>query len=567
MKAARALLEMLKGYEIGHVFGLPGETTIPLYYEWIYFEDDIKHIMLRDERNACFAADGYSKVSYKPGICEAPSAGVAHVIPSVIEAYKSSTPMIFITTDVPLYLEKRNALTSFDQTKLFSGIVKESLTVYRGEDIPLAMRRAFRLATTGRPGPVHIRIPVNVLEEECSNSNLYVQKEFSKYPGQRFVPPDEHLVKAVDFLLSSERPLIVCGQGALYSQAWDEIVELAEILKIPVGSTISGKGCFPEAHPLSIGVIGSRGGTSFSNEILRNADLIFYIGSNVDQVTTDDWTLPKPETKVIHLDISEVEVGNHVRTDLELIGDAKATLKKIINILKARVAKDDTPWVKYVIERKKDYESMLANISIDVIGYVNPYTFIKTFMRVIPKNYIITCDAGTGAIYTSAYFKVQEPGRKVLFNYSIGALGYAVPAAIGAYYANPNNIVFALTGDGSFGFIAGELETLSRLQPNIKVIIFNNLSFGWIRASILMHYGPRYFATDFKPIDYVKIAKGFGLEGIRASKEDLESNLREIIRITGPAILDVPVPPEDQLIPPVPSWANKARLKGYTYIY
>ncbi|MEM4482007.1 MAG: thiamine pyrophosphate-binding protein, partial [Desulfurococcaceae archaeon] len=383
----------------------------------------------------------------------------------------------------------------------------------------------------------------------------------------RITPTREYVTKAVELLLNSERPLIVCGQGALYSQAWNEILELAEILRIPVASTIAGKGCFPESHPLSVGVIGSRGGTSFSNDILSNADLVFFIGCNVDQVATDNWTMPKPGTKVIHLDISEAEVGNHLRTDLELIGDAKSTLQEIIDTVRAKAIKGTSAWVDYIKAKRSEYDSIISIAQTEGRDYVNPLQFIKVFERIIPKNYIIACDPGVGAIYTSTYFKVREGGRRILFNYSIGALGYSIPAAIGAYYANPNNTVFALAGDGSFGFTAGELETLSRLQPNVKIILFNNQSFGWIRASILMHYGPRYFATDFKPIDYVKIAEGFGLVGLRVSPEDLEYKIKEAIKIQGPTLIDVPVQPEDKLIPPVPSWASKAKALGYKYIY
>ena len=315
MKGSRILLKMLREYDVEYVFGLPGETTLPLYVDWLEFKD-VKHVMFRDERNACFAADGYARVSYKPGICEAPSAGAAHILPAIVEAYASTLPMIAITTDTPLHLEKRNMLTAFNQTALFSGITKETLTVLRAQDIPFTIRRAFRLATSGKPGPIHIRIPANVLEEDAEVSDLYVQKEFSKYPGHRFTAEEESVMKAIELLLSSEKPIIICGQGVLYSQAWNEIIELAELLNIPVGTTITGKGSFPETHPLSIGVVGSRGGTSFSNEILKTADLVFYVGCNTDYAATDAWTLPPQDTKIIHLDISEAEVGNNLHLSL-----------------------------------------------------------------------------------------------------------------------------------------------------------------------------------------------------------------------------------------------------------
>ncbi|MEM2075347.1 MAG: thiamine pyrophosphate-binding protein [Zestosphaera sp.] len=567
MNGAKALLEMLRGYDVKHVFGLPGETTLPLYAEWVEFPE-IKHVMFRDERNACFAADGYARASYKPGVCEAPSVGATHVIPAVVEAYKSSLPMIFITTDTPLYLEKRNVLTGFDQTSLFSGLTKESLTVLRAQDIPFMVRRAFRVATTGKPGPVHLRVPLNVLEEGTNSLDLHVQREFSRYPGHRYTAGEDSIARAVDLLLTAERPVIVCGQGALYSQAWDELVELAEMLDIPVGSTMTGKGCFPENHPLSIGVVGSRGGTSFSNEVLRRADVVFYVGCNTDQAVTDAWTLPPSEAKIIHLDISEAEVGNTLRTAVMLVGDAKSTLGKMIEVLRVKNLKKSPERVKEIEDGRRSYEEKLRTYTLHSEYPINPVAFVKILEQVLAGDYVIVCDPGVSAIYTAAFFKVKSAGRRMIFNYSMGALGYALPASVGAAFAKPDATVIALIGDGSFGFTAGELETLSRLGVNVKVVLFNNQSFGWIRASILFRYGPKYFATEFKPVDYVKIAEGFGLNALRVEgPEEVEAKLRELMKVEGPALMDLPVLPEDKLVPPVPSWASKAEKQGIRRIY
>jgi len=572
LKGSELVLKILDHYKVKYVFGLPGETTLPLYFEWATGAYEVRHVMLRDERNACFAADGYARVSYSPGVCEAPSSGAAHVIPSVVEAYASSLPMIYITTDVPLHLEKKNMLTGFNQTAIFSGIVKESHTVLRARDIPFVFKRAFRVATSGRPGPVHIRIPIDVLEEEDRDilpKDLEPQQEFIKYPGHRFAADEDKILKAIDLLLSSERPVIVCGQGALYSQAWEEIIELAEMLGIPVGSTITGKGCFPENHPLSIGVIGARGGTSFSNSILRGADLVFYIGSNVDYAATDNWSLPLPGTKVIHLDISEVEVGNNIRIDVGLIGDAKATLRRMIDILRKRIhMKITRDAYKDLQARRGSYEKYLEEHIVSREYPVNPLRVVKALEKMLPKNYIIVCDPGVGAIYTSAFFRISEPGRKILFNYSIGSLGYSLPAAIGAWYANQDATVLSLMGDGSFGFVAGELESLARLEANVKILLFNNQSYGWMRATTLFSYGPRYFETEFKHIDYVKIAEGFGIYVARIEGPDeVEPKIRELIKSRGPMLLEIPVVPEDKLVPPVPLWAEKAKTLGIRYIY
>jgi len=563
---------MLRLYETKYVFGLPGETTLPLYNVW-YDYSEIRHIMARDERSACFMADGYAKVSFKPGICEAPSPGATHVIPAVVEALKSATPMIIITTDIPLYLEKRNMLTGFDQSSIFRGITKESYTITRADEIPFAIRRAFRLVTTGKPGPVHLRMPMNILEEEVSRPDLYAQREFVKYPSHRFVADYDKINEAIKLLLSSEKPIIVCGQGVLYSQAWDEVIELAELLAIPVGTTINGKGSFPEIHPLSIGVIGARGGTSFSNRVLKEADLIFYVGCNTDSSTTDKWTLPSPEEgkKIIHLDISEAEVGNNYPTIVSLVGDAKATLRIMIAKLKEIIQKrnyNEVPRIKELLKMAKEYYDSLKPYFNSAEKPINPMRFLKELSNTIPEDHILVCDAGVSAIYVSAFWKVKKAGRSVLFNYSIGSLGYALPAAIGAWIAKPQSTVLALMGDGSFGFVAGELETLNRLGANIKVFLFNNQSFGWIRASILLQYGPKFFSTDFKPVDYVKIAEGFGLEAYRVmSPEELVRVLKKTFNTKGPTLIEISVEPEDRLIPPVPKWIKRAKELGLKYIY
>jgi acetolactate synthase-1/2/3 large subunit len=570
MSGARALLEMLRGYEVRHVFGLPGETTLELYMEWHNYPE-IKHIMARDERNACYMADAYARASYKPGICESPSPGAAHIVPAVVEAYRSSVPMIAITTDVPLHLERRNMLTSYDQSSIFRAITKETITITRASEIPHIVRRAFRIATTGKPGPVHLRIPMDVLEEETVFSDIYAQKEFSRYPGHRFAASTDSIKKALDLILSSENPLIVCGQGALYSQAWDEVRELAELLGIPVATTTMGKGCFPEDHPLSIGVIGARGGTSFSNKILSESDLVFYIGADLDSIATNTWSLPKPleGRKIIHLDISEANVSNNYPEALSLIGDAKATLRVMIDMLGRRIVRDyeESPRIRDLIARRRKYEESLKKY-MDYGELVNPLRLVKELERKIPGDHLIVADPGVGAIYMLAFYKVKKAGRSIITNYSIGSLGYAIPASVGAYFARPDSYIVVLTGDGSFGLNTGELETIARVRGNIKIFLFNNNSYGWIRAEIFYKHGAGFFATDFKPVDYVKIAEGFGIEAMRVeSNNEIERTLDRVFRNRDPVLVEVLVEPQDKLCPPVPAWVRRAEELGVKYIY
>ena len=571
LNASKIVLEILKGYDVEYVFGLPGETTLPLYKEWLDFPE-IKHIMARDERSASFMADGYARFSFKPGVCEAPSVGSTHVIPGVAEAYKASVPMIMITTDIPLHLEKRNMLTGIDQTALFRGITKETITLTNPKETPNVIRRAFRVATTGKPGPVHIRLPYDVLEMELEDTQLIFQKDFSKYPGHRPTAQKEKMIEAVNLLRKSENPVIVCGQGVLLSQAWDEVISIAELFGAFVGTTINGKGSMPETHPLSIGVIGSRGGTTLSNRVLSEADLIFYIGSSTDSVCTDNWRIPPPNTNtiLIQLDICATEAGNNYPCDILLIGDAKSTLAAMLEIAEnnSKTFKELTR-VKTINDEMRKYRDYVADLVISNEEPIHPVRLIREINETLPENHCVVTDVGTGAIYTSTFYQVRKAGRSLLFNFAMGSLGYAIPASIGSNIARPDSCIATLVGDGSFGLTAGELETISRLGLNNNLILMNNLSFGWIRAEWKLSYGEEYvdFATKFNSIDYQKIAEGFGLKSYKVTKpSQLKPILKEAFTDSDPTFIELILKPEDELVPPVPSWIKKAKMKGFRYI-
>ena len=562
---------MLKGYDVRQVFGLPGETTLPWYKEWCSFPD-VKHIMMRDERSTAFAADAYARFSFKPGVCEGPSVGATHMIPGVAEAYKASIPMIIFTSDIPLHLERRNMLTGIDQTAIFSGITKESMTVTEASELPNIVRRAFRLATTGKPGPVHIRFPIDQQVKELENPRLYIQNDFKTYPGHRSVAELTKISEALKVLGAAQCPVIICGQGVLLSQAWDEVRALAELFGVPVGTTINGKGAFPEAHPLSIGVTGARGGTTLSNRIVDEADVIMYIGSSTDSAGTDSWKTPSLDTKakIIQLDVSEAEVGNNYPLEVALIGDAKATLRVMIEVAEKQEKKGrKLPRIKAIQREAADYAKYVSSLSESEETPIHPLRFIRDLSNALPEDYAIVLDVGVSAIYTSTYFKIAEAGRRALYNYAMGSLGFSIPASIGVQLARPKTCVATLVGDGSFGFTAGELETISRLGGQNHIILFNNLSYGWIRAEWQLSYGKDYvdFATNFKPVDYLKIAEGFGLEASKIEKpSDLLPTLKRNFKRKYPTFTEIIVKPEDKLVPPVPSWIKKAEKQGLDHI-
>ncbi len=563
MKVAEVLLEMLKGYDVRHVFGLPGETTLPWYEVWRDF-GKVQHVLTRDERSSAFMADGYAKVAGKPGICESPSVGSTHIVPGIVESFKGANPVIAFTSDIPLHMETRNMLTGLNQSALFAGITKATFTLTHPDEVAHIVRRAFRIATTGKPGPVHVRVPMDILGKDVESPNLAVQEDFATSPGHRPIASLKSIDKAIEALEKAQKPVIVCGQGVLSSRAWGPLADLAGRYGIPVGTTINGKGSFDETHPLSLGVIGARGGTRFSNGRILDADCIFFVGCSTDSAGTDGWKIPVPGSgqTLLHLDVSGEELGNNYPEALPLLGDARATLEMMLD--------RGRPFDSQVAASRARENAMAREAFMESLvpcftrggAPVHPMRFVAELQKALPEDALVVADPGISAVYASAFLKLKGAGRKWICNFAVGALGYGLPAGIGASYAHEGPVV-VLTGDGSFGFTAGELETLRRSGRNVKVVLFNNECFGWIRATSRFSGGGGRFATDFSATDYPMVARGFGVEAFRVEDSvHLGSNLKELFSGTGPLFMEMPVLPEDEQVPPVPEWAEEAARLG-----
>lgn len=570
MKGGRIVLEMLKAQGVDVVFGLPGETTLGWYEAWRTFPD-VRHVLTRDERSASYMAEAYAKATGRPGVFEMPSPGALHGAPGVIEAFKASVPVVFFTSDIPFNADKKNMLTGMEQNRVYEPITKESILVTRAADIPQLLRRAFRIATSGRPGPVHVRIPCDVFEEEAAVTaeDLYGQPEFSRFPAHRSVADPERIDEALDLLAKADRPVIICGQGALYSSAATELVALAEGLSIPVATTGTGKGAFPEGHALSIGVIGARGGTEFSNRFVAEADLVFYVGSNTDSAGTDGWKLPDPKSvRTLQLNVDAEDVGNTYPAEVVLIGDARATLRFMNERRTTRKISRSAPALEGMAERRDAARAALFEKGNPCSEGIFPMDIVKALMEKVPDESPIVIDPGVSSIYTTAFFRQARAGRQFFSNYSVGALGYACPASVGVAVAHPDRRVIAIGGDGSYGFNCAEMETMARLKLNITYILFNNDTFGWIRGETVLVHDFDPFATEFMPIDFLAIARGFGLTAFEAKDScSLGDVLEKALSVEGPSFLRIPVLPQDRLVPPVPRWVSQAKDRGLPYVY
>ncbi len=569
MNGAQVILKMLELHGVTHVFGLPGETTIGWYKEWGK-QSPIEYVLTRDERTASFAAEAYAKITGRPAVLEAPSPGVTHCSPGITEAYLSSVPVIFFSSDIPINQDKKHGLTGVDQTALYYSICKESFLVTNPKEIPFLLRRAFRVATSGRPAPVHIRVPINVFHDEAEIDDLYAEPDYSTYPAHRPVADHGKIKETIDLLLKAERPVIVSGQGGLISKASETLLELAELLQIPVGTTTAGKGTIPETHPLALRVIGARGGMEYSNDYVKSADLVFFVGTNTDSSSTDHWRLyGDPYSKTfIHLDIAEAHVGNNFPVKIGLVGDARASLEYMVELIKKNHPDLTRPEVDLNPVKRTALDAVFnSNIPMPE-GVISPVKLSQALDKILPSNAVVTSEPGVSAIYPSALLSVREAGRRYITNYSMGALGYSIPAGLGAIYASDGPVI-SFTGDGSFGFVIGDLETLRRSGKNITVILTRNDTFGWIRGeAILLDDVDEPWTTDFGGVDYRKLAESFGFKATRITSEDeIEETLRDAIANPGANFIEIMVPSQDKIVPFVPNWVEVAKKKNLPYFY
>lgn len=567
MNAVEAIVATLKAYQVEFVFGVPGDTSISLYEALRASNGPITHILARDERAASFMADVYARLSGKPGVCEAPSgAGALYLIPGLAEANGSSIPLVAFTTDIPLATEGRNVLTELDQPGLFTSVTKWRTKLYRAEKAPELVRKAFRQATAGRAGAVQITLPEDVLKDEV-NEPIYAEQACRRYPAYRTAPDPAAVEEAAERMIQAKRPAIVAGGGTVISGAWHELTQLAELLTIPVGTSINGQGSIDELHPLSLGVVGGNGARPYANEVLGAVDLVLFVGCKTDSVSTLNWSLPPKDGRVtvLQIDVDPTEVGNTYPTAVGLVGDAKLALAQLLSCVRDRLAREGSaerkPWLDFAGLRRAWWDSQLPAMRSDTRP-IKPQRVLDVLNRLLPREAVIVADAGTGTPFTSAFY-ASPAGRHVVIPRAYGGLGYAIPGVVGAKLARPNAPVVGLVGDGSFGMSAGDLETIARLALPVTLIQFNNGSFGWIKALQHFYQDERYFSVDFSTdTDYAGVARSFGLCGVRVEDPNqLEPVLQEALLSDRPTFIDVVTESELTEVPPVHKWLEAATGK------
>ena len=560
MNGAQSLVRALRDTGVEHIFGLPGDTGMALY-DALYDEPAITHIMTRDERSASFMADVYARVSRRVGVCEGPSGGGAtYIVPGVAEAHGSAIPVLCMTSDTPVNEEHRGVLTELDQVGLFRPITKWSERVNRSSGVEDAVHRAVRLATSDRPGAVHLSLPSDVLEVEGGeNRRSGRAATVSSVPSSRPRADAGEVVRAADLLVRAERAVIVAGGGVLTSGAWDQLTAFAESTGIPVGTSINGKGAIAETSDCSIGVVGNNGARSYANAWISDADLVFYIGTRTDSTTTVAWTLPDRDSPPvsIHLDISGREIGNTYPSSAMLQGDAGATLEDLLAAIDrpANLRARNAERLARLASERTTYFEQVAETAASDSQPIKPQRLIAELRDLLDDDAIIVADPGTPTPYLSAQYVLRRSGRTTVIPRAYGGLGYAIPGVVGAHFAGQGRRVVGMLGDGSYGMSVGELETISRLNLPVVVIQCDNGTYGWIKELQHLYHDKRYYSVDFNRIDYAMIARGFGIAGFHVEDPaELHGVLRDALESGRPAFVNVVTEAQMTETPPVATW-------------
>jgi len=544
MNGGKALMKALEKEGVKEVFGLPGGMNLPMYDE--LYKSDIRHILVRHEQSAAHMADGYGRVSRKPGVCFATSGpGATNLLTGLATAQADSSPMIAVTGQVPVKMIGKDAFQESDIIGMANPCVKYSFQPRNSAEIPEVVRKGFYIAATGRPGPVLIDIPKDVQQNEAQ---MNFPDEFKIRGYHPWTDPDiTQIEKAIDVLLAAEKPIILAGGGVTISSAFAELQSIAELLMIPVVTTFKGKGTFPENHPLSLGPIGMHGHAE-ANNLMTEAACVLAIGTRFSDRSVGTFEEFEKRLKIIHMDVDPAEIGKNQTTNVAVVGDVQATLRIMVKLLIQKTVKktEGTTWLKHVKEVKEYWRE---NLKLPK-GEMTAAKILRKLREVLPKESITTTEVGQHQMWASLFFDVIHPGT-FFSSTGLGTMGWGFPAAIGAKVARPDVPVVDIAGEGSFNMTENSLAT--SILDNIPVIVFlvNNFSLGMVAQWQRTFYDRRMIGIDLKNCpDYVKLAESYGAQGIRAqSLDELEKAIKVGLKSDVTTVIDIPIDPEEDVLP------------------
>ena len=543
MRAADAMVRVLRNAGVRHIFGLPGDHGV--FYDALRKDGSIQHVLIRHEQAAAHAADGYARASGRLGVCDASSGpGATNLVTGIAEAWASSIPVLAIAASARLAIRGRNVFQDLDQTKLFGSITKAAYDLTDPSRVPEWTRRGIAKALGGRPGPVILNVPSDVLGVECdyAESDFDVSNNESVWPSHRAYASPEDVQEVARRLHRAVRPVIWCGGGTIASGAWTHVLRLAELTGAAVATTFMGKGAIPENHPLSIGPVGALG-RPMTNDYVRSADFVLAIGSRFTNLDTAGWTVPARTAQVVQVDIDPCELGHHQTIAMGICADAASFTEALANQCinfewmaaqrQAEVSKVRGTWL---VERGTESPGALCVGE----GPVHPLQAVAALRAAMSPEDTIVNDSGFNQIWGGQYFEVHRAGRSYIGPRGMGVMGFGFPGALGAATADPDRRFVVLVGDGGFMMVIQELETAKRRNIPVVVVVLNNGNLEYCKAGQSARYNGLTTSCDFSETDFAAIARSFGCEGLVVERPDqLKPTFERALACGRPVVVDV----------------------------
>jgi acetolactate synthase I/II/III large subunit len=555
LSGARILLECLKREGVDIIFGLPGGAVLPIY-DVLYDFEGIRHILVRQEAAAGHAAEGYSRTTGRTGVCLVTSGPAAtNLVTALQDALMDSIPLVAFTGQVPTHLIGNDAFQEADNVGITRSATKHNFLVKDGKDLAVIVKEAFHIASTGRPGPVHVDLPKDILVKEWTfeyPESVHLRSynpTYDGHPGQ--------IKKAARALVRAKRPVLYVGGGVISSNGSPELFELAELTQVPVTQTLMGLGSFPMAHPLSLDMLGMHG-TYYANMAVHNSDCLVAVGARFDDRVTGRVDAFAPNAEIIHIDIDPSSISKNIQVGIPIVGDCKRVLAKLVGAVRdelktypqGAVKEARRQWADQIAEWKSA-EPLRYEWSDDVI---KPQYVIEEISNLTNGEALMVTGVGQHQMWAAQYYRFKHP-RRWCTSGGLGTMGYGLPTAMGVQAGNPGKLVINIDGDGSFAMNSQELATCYEEGLPVKNVIINNGGHGMVRQWQRIIYKERFCAIDLGTSpDFVKLAEAYGCTGIRATKpSEVVPALEKMIATPGPVVLDVRVNKDECVFPMVPA--------------